>query len=218
MGTPMTGAAIGEAELVEGAPVAVHGQGKQPEEITKSARIMKPTTDPNFAAISKSMRACMQCGSCTGSCSSCAGMDLTPRQLWRMVQAGMKKEIFESRTFWLCSSCYFCTLRCPRGLPLTENMAALKRVSIAQGLCHDRKSPAFYSSFMDSVRKHGRVREAEMMAVYFLRVRNPLVPMKFTALGIKLMMKGKISPQVPRFGPGKLDGLFRKIEELEGRS
>jgi heterodisulfide reductase subunit C2 len=191
MGKPVAGAAIGE---------------------TDSGR------DRSLSAIADNVKACMQCGTCSGSCSSSAGMDLTPRQLWRMVQSGMKKEIFDSRTFWLCSSCYLCTLRCPRGLPLTENMAALKRASISEGLYHDRKSPAFYTSFMDSVRKHGRVREAEMMAVYFMRVRNPLVPMKFTALGIKLMRKGKIRPQLPRFGPGRLDAFFRKIEELEGRS
>jgi heterodisulfide reductase subunit C len=191
MGKPVTGAAVFEAEA-------------------------KP--DGNFEEIVKNVKACMQCGTCTGSCSSSVAMDLTPRQLWRMVQAGMKKEIFDSRTFWLCSSCYLCTLRCPRGLPLTETMAALKRAAVSEGLSRDRKSPAFYTSFMDSVRKYGRVREAEMMAVYFMRVRNPAVPMKFTALGIKLMGKGKISPKVPRFGPGKLDRLFRKIEELEARS
>ncbi len=158
----------------------------------------------------------MQCGTCTGSCGSAARMEHTPRQLWRMVQAGMKDEIFKSRTFWLCSSCYYCTLRCPRGLPLTDTMAALKRVAVAEGYTTDRKSAPFYKAFLDSVRKYGRVRESEMMARYFLAVKNPAVPLSFVPLGMKLMARGKMDLHMPGFGGrGKLDRLYRKVMELE---
>ncbi|MGC9196310.1 MAG: 4Fe-4S dicluster domain-containing protein [Syntrophobacteraceae bacterium] len=169
-----------------------------------------------FSEISKTLRACMQCGTCTGSCGSAAKMDFTPRQVWRMVQAGMKEEIFKSRTFWLCSSCYYCTLRCPRGLPLTDTMAALKRVATAEGYLNDPKSPPFYKAFLDVVRKYGRVRETEMMTRYFLAVKNPAVPLSFVPMGIKLMRKGKMDVQMPGFGGGgKLDRLYRKVMELE---
>jgi len=169
-----------------------------------------------FAEIGKNVQACMQCGTCTGSCASSQYMDYTPRQLWRLVQAGLKEEVFGSRTFWLCSSCYFCTLRCPRGLPLTETMAALKRVAVAEGRLGDRKSPLFYGAFLENVRKYGRVREAEMMAQYFLSLKNPAVPLSFTPLGMRLMLKGKIGLRFPSFGKrGKLEGLYRKVRELE---
>jgi len=130
-------------------------------------------------------------------------------------QAGMKEDIFRSRTFSLCSSCYFCTLRCPRGLPLTETMAALKRMAFREGLFTDRKSPAFYGAFLKTVRKHGRVRETEMMARYFNSLKDPAAPLSFTPLAIKLLLKGKIGFQLPGFGRAKLDGLFRKVKELE---
>jgi heterodisulfide reductase subunit C len=143
-------------------------------------------------------------------------MDYTPRQIWRLVQSGLKKDIFNSRTFWLCSSCYYCTLRCPRGLPLTDTMAALKRVATAEGYGTDRRSPLFYKAFLDSVRKYGRVKETEMMTRYFLGVKNPAVPLSFVPLGIKLMAKGKMELQIPGFGQGgKLDRLYRKVMELE---
>lgn len=158
----------------------------------------------------------MQCGTCTGSCGSAARMDYTPRQLWRMVQAGMKEDIFKSRTFWLCSSCYYCTLRCPRGLPLTDTMAALKRVATAEGHLTDHKSPPFYKAFLDIVRKYGRVRETEMMTRYFLAIKNPAVPLSFVPMGIKLMKKGKMDMQMPGIGGrGKLEKLYRKVKELE---
>ena len=162
------------------------------------------------------MRACMQCGTCTGSCCSSHGMDYTPRQLWRLVQAGLKEEIFNSRTFWLCSSCYLCTLRCPRGLPLTDIMAALKRAAVAEGRLSDKKSPRFCKAFLDTVRKYGRVREAEMMSRYFLALKNPVVPLSFIPLGIRLMLKGKITLRMPGFvGQGRLDEIYRKVRELE---
>lgn len=171
-----------------------------------------------LAPIWEKVRACMQCGTCTGSCVNAHAMDLTPRELWRMVQLGLMDEVFNSKTFWLCSSCYFCTLRCPRGLPLTETMAALKRLAVAEGYRKEKKSPRFYRSFMETVRKYGRVREMEMMARYFLALRSPITPLSFTPLGIKLMAKGKIAPQMPSFsGGGKLDALYRKVKEVEAR-
>jgi heterodisulfide reductase subunit C len=169
-----------------------------------------------FAEIAKNLRACMQCGTCTGSCGSSSKMDYTPRQVWRLVQAGLKEEVFNSQTFWLCSSCYFCTLRCPRGLPLTDTMAALKRAAVAEGYSTNGKSPLFYRAFLETVRRYGRVREAEMMGRYFLALKDPIATMSFVPLGMKLMAKGKIALKMPGFGQnGKLDGLYRRVIELE---
>jgi heterodisulfide reductase subunit C len=175
--------------------------------------------DESMPAIWEKVRACMQCGTCTGSCGSSYAMDYTPRQMWRMVQLGMKEELFNSKTFWLCSSCYYCTLRCPRGLPLTETIGALKRLAIAEGRYKEKKSPLFYKTFIITVRRYGRVRELELMTRSFISLKNPVAPFGFTPLGVKLMAKGKISPQMPTFfGPGKLDKIFRKVQELEASS
>lgn len=175
--------------------------------------------EDTLSTVWNKVRACMQCGTCTGSCVNAHAMDLTPRELWRMVQLGLKEEVFASKTFWLCSSCYYCTLRCPRGLPLTEAMAALKRLAAAEGILKEKRSPRFYRSFMETVRRYGRVREMEMMARYFLALRSPITPLTFTPLGVRLMAKGKVTPQMPSFsGQGKLDALYRKVKEVEARS
>lgn len=189
-----------------------------PKSGAPSAPSPSPAMDP-MQAIWEKVSACMQCGTCSGSCPNVQAMDVTPRQLWRLVLLGLKEEIFNSKTFWLCSSCYYCTLRCPRGLPLTETIGALKRLAVAEGMTIDKKSPVFYRAFLATVRRYGRVREMEMMARYFLTLKNPITPIEFTPLGIKLMGKGKISPQMPRlFGKGKLDAIYRKVQELEGHS
>ena len=183
-----------------------------------SAASSSPAMDP-MLAIWEKVSACMQCGTCTASCPNAQAMDVTPRHLWRLVLLGFKEEIFASKTFWLCSSCYYCTLRCPRGLPLTETIGALKRLAVAEGISIDKKSPIFYRSFLATVRRYGRVREMEMMTRYFLSLKNPFTPIEFAPLGIKLMTKGKIAPQMPSlFGKGKLDAIYRKVQELEGSS
>ena len=171
-----------------------------------------------LAPIRENILACMQCGTCTGSCGSAFAMDFTPRQMWRMIQLGLVDEILHSRTFSLCSSCYYCTLRCPRGLPLTETIHALKQLAVAKGIA-EKKGARFYQTFVDTVRRYGRVREMELMARYFIAMKSSMLPLSFTPLGLRLMMKGKVFPEMPKFiGPGKLDAIFRKVKELEASS
>ena len=153
------------------------------------------------------------------SCANSFAMDLTPRQLWRLAQLGEKDEIFNSTTFYLCSACYYCTLRCPRGLPLTDTMGALKRLAAAEGIERYKQSDNFYKTFMDTDRRYGRVREAEFMNRYFYSMKkNPFLPLGFASVGMKLMKMRKIPLEMPKlFGKGRFDGLFRKVKELEAR-
>ena len=105
------------------------------------------TFDP-LASVREMVQSCIQCGTCTGSCPNAFAMDYTPRHMWRMVLMGQKDEIFRSKTFGLCSACYFCTLRCPRGLYLTEAMSALKRIGARENLPINKPSNLFYKNFM----------------------------------------------------------------------
>lgn len=179
----------------------------------------KPKTlEERLAPVRKMLLACIQCGTCSGSCPNAWGMDFSPRHLWRLLLTHNGEEIFKSRTFALCSTCYSCTLRCPRGLPLTDAMSLLKQVAAAENIYIYRRSVRFYQSFMESVRRHGRVREMEFMTLYFMSMKNPVIPLQFTPLGMKLMAKGKVSFEIPSKGSGKLDALFRKAKEIEDQS
>jgi len=170
-----------------------------------------------LAAIQRMVHACMQCGTCTASCPNAFAMDLAPRQMWRMLLFGLAQEVLESRTFWLCSSCYTCTLRCPRGLPLTDAMAALKRLAAAGTDSANRKKALFYQEFMHNVEMNGRVQEMGFMCSYFLAMHDPLLPLEYTPLGLKLLGKGKL-----RLGGdaqrGRLGPLFAKVRSMEGAS
>ncbi len=168
--------------------------------------------------LQKMLQACMQCGTCSASCPSSAHMDYTPRQLWRLVLLGEFSEIWASHTFWLCSNCYTCTLRCPRGLALTEAVNSLKRLAPRQSLA-ERREAAFYQVFMDSVRKHGRIQEMDMMLQYFRAMKDPKLPFKFAPLGSKLLWRGKMHQDKTWFKKQKkLAQLFAKAQEMEGES
>jgi heterodisulfide reductase subunit C len=169
----------------------------------------------DLSPLRESVQACIQCGTCTGSCPNAFAMDYTPRQLWRLLLVGAAQEIFSTKTFILCSACYLCTLRCPRGLPLTDLMAGLKAEAARRGMGRYRASILFYDSFLANVRRNGRVREMGLMMRYFARLGRPGPPLANTGLGLKLMAKGKLRPAWPRMGGAKLAGLFHRVAALE---
>ncbi len=80
------------------------------------------------------LRTCIQCGTCSASCPTAYAMDYTPRQLWKLIQLGLKDEVVNSRTFWLCTTCRACTVRCPRGIDLTQTMLMLKEYAVREAL------------------------------------------------------------------------------------
>ncbi len=160
---------------------------------------------------------CVQCGTCTASCPSASAMDITPRKMWRMVQLGMVDEVLRSKTMWLCSICYQCQMRCPRGIPLTEAIAKLKQLAIQQQIKQYRESTYFYVAFSDVMRRYGRMRETEFMARYFLST-NPLDALGYASMGLTLLRRGKLKPELPSLrGEGKLAKLFDRVAEMEGR-
>lgn len=143
-------------------------------------------------------------------------MDLSPNKMWRMVQLGLVDEVLCSKSMWLCSLCYQCQVRCPRGIPLTDTITRLKQSALERGGVRWRESVIFYRSFAYVMRRYGRMREVEFMALYLLG-SNPLGAFGFAKLGLTMLLRGKIRPELPRLlGEGRLDRLFKRVAELEG--
>lgn len=178
--------------------------------------------DPTFAdrlgVDGRLVHRCIQCGTCTASCPASAAMDISPRQMWRMVQLGLIEEVLHSKTMWLCSLCYQCQVRCPRDIPLTETITHLKQTAMKEGLVSSHQSQAFYKAFADVMRRYGRNREMEFMVRYFLQ-GNPLTAFKFARMGAVMMMRGKVHPELPVDREGRsLDRLFQRVAELEAEA
>ncbi len=87
------------------------------------------------ALSAEAITACDQCGTCSGSCPMISEMDVTPSQLMRMVQLG-QSEALDTKTMWMCASCFACTVRCPRGLDLSKVAEALRQVTLRRAVDH----------------------------------------------------------------------------------
>ncbi len=70
---------------------------------------------------------CEQCGTCSGSCPLVAEMDITPSNMMRLVELG-DEEVLDTKTFWVCASCFTCTTRCPRGIDIAKVWEALRQI------------------------------------------------------------------------------------------
>ncbi len=76
----------------------------------------------------KTLLYCYQCGTCSSSCqSACA--DLYPHQIIRMALLGLKKEVINSRSIWICTTCYDCIERCPQGVEVANVLFAIKNIA-----------------------------------------------------------------------------------------
>ena len=90
-------------------------------------------TDKIVRLSAEAVTACDQCGTCSGSCPMVSEMDVTPSQLMRMVQLG-QQETLETKTMWICASCFACTVRCPRGLDVSKVAEALRQVQLRRSM------------------------------------------------------------------------------------
>lgn len=72
---------------------------------------------------------CDQCGTCSGGCPFITEMDITPSQIMRMVMLG-QKDVMDSKTMWICASCFTCTVRCPRELDVSKVSEALRQTKL----------------------------------------------------------------------------------------
>jgi heterodisulfide reductase subunit C len=136
---------------------------------------------------------CLQCGTCGGSCPSGPDMDATPRRLFAMIAANMEDEVLGCNTPWFCVSCYYCTVRCPQEIPITDLMYTLKRLAIARGRYHKDAHVTFSSNFVDLVEKNGRSFELGVMTRTMLASHPIASALKASGYGLSMMQKGRVS-------------------------
>lgn len=162
---------------------------------------------------------CLQCGTCGGSCPSGPDMDHTPRALFAMIAAGMKEAVLRSNTPWYCVSCYYCIVRCPQEVHITDIMYTLKRLAIKEGFYRDStasEAPEFSRTFIDYVENYGRSFELGLATRYHLRY-HPLDAVKMAPMAIDLFRRGRmdLTPKQIK-GIGQLKAILAKAKELGG--
>jgi len=161
---------------------------------------------------------CLQCGTCGGSCPSGPDMDHSPRALFAMIEADMKDQVLRSNTPWYCVSCYYCMVRCPQEIHITDLMYTLKRMAVQEGLYRESSAadaPKFSETFIDFVENYGRSFELGLATRYHLS-HHPLDMVKMAPMAMDLLRRGRIDLTPKRIkGTDQLKAILAKAKELE---
>ena len=142
-------------------------------------------------------------------------MDISPHKLIHLLQLGQTDEALHSDTIWVCASCETCTTRCPNNIDIARVMDSLRQLSRRRGIKASQKSmPIFLAAFLSSIRRHGRVHEAEMALTYSIKDAGLLGSLKLAGLGTAMFLKekAKLLPSRVR-SLGDIRNIFKKTED-----
>lgn len=107
--------------------------------ITLSQAIIK---DPFVAKVQQisgeNLLSCYQCGKCSAGCPGVSQMDILPNQIIRYAQLGLKQELLQSKSIWICASCMTCNTRCPKGINVAEVIEAIRQILLRKSKDHLR--------------------------------------------------------------------------------
>jgi heterodisulfide reductase subunit C2 len=161
---------------------------------------------------------CIQCGTCGGSCPAGADMDHTPRAIFAMVRAGMREEVLKSNTPWMCVSCYYCTVRCPQQIHITDVMYTLKNMAVESGMVQDSTASDFSKTFINFVENYGRSFEIGLAGLH--NVIHPKLAARLpnmAPMAIGMLTKKGMSPLPPKRikGMKALKKILKRAKELE---
>jgi quinone-modifying oxidoreductase subunit QmoC len=170
------------------------------------------------------VKMCMQCGVCAGSCPLGKFWDHPPQEIFMMIRAGKREDVLTSNSMWMCTSCYNCIARCPRGLPITHIMHGLATYSKRLNLVPENQPTVKFSQmFWDNLMKKGRVNELKLgLSLYFINgfSEGIKVAMANKELGMNMMKAKRMNP-MEAFGghglkdTGSLQKIIQKAREIE---
>ena len=88
---------------------------------------------------------CYQCRKCSGGCPLTFAMDLLPDRVIRLALLGQEDLVLNSRTIWVCSSCYTCSTRCPNDIDIAKVMDWLRQTALREAVAPAEKEvPIFH--------------------------------------------------------------------------
>ncbi len=157
-----------------------------------------------YDATGISVSDCFQCRKCTNGCPATFAMDIFPDQIIRLVQLGQEERVLNCSTIWICSACETCTTRCPNEIDIAGVMDFLKERAVNAGIkIPQGRTYAFHRSFLNDIRRRGRVFEGRLMLEYLVRsgeltrklLQNDMGP--DMGMGWNMLKKGRM-PLLPK--------------------
>lgn len=114
--------------------------------------------------------ACYQCHKCASGCPVADKTDYTNDKLIRLIQLGDEETALKAKHLFTCVSCYTCSIRCPNDINGARLVEALKTIAGKKNIPPAKPDvKEFHNIFLKSVRRFGRVNEAELMGLYSMK-------------------------------------------------
>jgi succinate dehydrogenase / fumarate reductase iron-sulfur subunit len=150
---------------------------------------------------------CILCGVCASECNQLAvndGTYLEPFILNRAYRFAIDsrdaapeehiRPVYENE-LWKCLHCMQCVTKCPKGIPLTEQISYLRQESIKMGEIKNQGAKHAFA-FHDDVRNKGRLNEMMLPVKTDGLINTAMTKIPFA---LRMIKKGKINPlQMPK--------------------
>ena len=76
---------------------------------------------------------CLSCGTCSSTCQVFpVNPDYNPRKIIQKAILGLKEEVLNTETIWICARCNSCTEICPKGIRPGDIINAIRHVAIKE--------------------------------------------------------------------------------------
>ncbi|MBM4284382.1 MAG: heterodisulfide reductase [Deltaproteobacteria bacterium] len=151
---------------------------------------------------------CYQCQACANGCPFVSAMDYRPNQVLRLVQFGMREEVLQCKTIWVCVGCHTCSSQCPMAIDLAALMDTLRLLAVEQGVPVGKPNIIdFHEEVLRSLEKYGRAHKLGIMLGYKRQTGGWLQDLD---VGLKMLAKRKLElfPSRVKAG-GEIADLFR---------
>lgn len=156
---------------------------------------------------------CYQCGRCTSTCTGSVAFDYPPHRFMRLLQLGMVQEALRSTTAHLCYDCMTCSLRCPMSIDVANVIETVRNIADEMEIeSREKELSIFHQIFLKNVKRHGRLHEGSLLAMFNLRTRKPFNDFSIATL---VLRKKKVHIMPPRIK--NLRAVRRMFKEVDSR-
>jgi len=162
------------------------------------------------------LASCIQCGICSGSCTTSVAGEFNPRQVIELIQLGLGHKTLSTPSIWTCVFCRTCAVRCPQGIDIPELMSSLRIMAVSRGaLPREDTNLRFHQSFWKILSANGRLDTFRL----YSKLADMQEIVRSLPLGLTLLRKGKLAFRTPAMAhPEQLSKLTRISKPSEEAS
>jgi heterodisulfide reductase subunit C len=136
------------------------------------------------------LNSCYQCRTCSNGCPFVEAMDYPPNVVIRMIQYGMRRQVLECNTIWVCVNCHTCSSQCPNNIDIAAIMNTLTQMALEERIQVPTEDILdFHLSVLHSIEAYGRTHKLRIMLRHKLATGDWF---KDFDLGLKMLSKRKL--------------------------